>query len=482
MATEAHLEVLRREPVVLDGQNLDMYALENVSRNFTDVEIAEAGLIRAAEAREVLKQASEERIVYGHNTGVGANKDKNAKGHGMMLLRSHAAGTGEAVKGDVKRAMMAIRLNQLTAGGSGVKPEIIEALAEALNKGLTPPIRKYGAIGTGDLTALATTALCLAGEMPWENGKMDPVNFSDTDGLGFISSNAATIGESALALMDISKLLFAGLNIAALSMIASSASIEAFAREVQDAKPLPGQSKAAGVMRDLLSGETYKPGRVQDSYAFRAIPQVYGPAFDAAGRLEDIIRIEMNSSSENPLADINSGYVYHNANFYAGHLGLSLDGLRAALYGTAVLSAARTTRLMEPSETGLTPFLAAEEAGSGLLITEYVGHSALGELRSLAAPDSLGSAVLSRGVEEHASFATQSAWHASSSVEPYQAVLASELLAATRAIHMKNTPINSHYLDSIYRSAVDAIGYEFGDSQLYASLDAAIGCVQSIGL
>jgi len=50
--------------------------------------------------------------------------------------------------------------------------------------------------------------------------------------------------------------------------------------------------------------------------------------------------------------------VWHNGNFYTAYVGLALDAVRAALFQTAALSAARLAMLVEPGCTGLTPFLA----------------------------------------------------------------------------------------------------------------------------
>ena len=127
--------------------------------------------------------------VYGRNTGVGANhvvdlsEDDRAE-HGIRLLRSHAAGTGPLLAPEVARAMLVVRLNQLGAGGSGVDPALLPVLADAINRGFTPPVPLYGAIGTGDLTALASTGLCLLGERAWQGGTGPPPQFGIRDQRG----------------------------------------------------------------------------------------------------------------------------------------------------------------------------------------------------------------------------------------------------------------------------------------------------------
>jgi histidine ammonia-lyase len=178
---------------------------------------------------------------------------------------------------------------------------------------------------------------------------------------------------------------------------------------------------------------------------------VHGAALDALEHLEQVLAIEMNSSPENPLVDPESDDVFHNGNFHAIYVGLALDGVRLGTYNTAALSVSRISALMEPGLTKLRPFLASgPEASSGLLITEYIAQSALAELRHLANPDSLGGAVVSRGTEEHASFATQSAWHTSSFEAAYETVLACELVAAVRALRQQGGILEAGPLHDVY--------------------------------
>jgi histidine ammonia-lyase len=150
-----------------------------------------------------------------------------------------------------------------------------------------------------------------------------------------------------------------------------------------------------------------------------------------------VVTTELNSASENPLVDPAGHAVWHNGNFHAAYTGLALDTARAALFQTAALSAARLGTLVEPMFTGLEAFAADTPASSGIMILEYVSQSAVADIRRLAAPAALSSAVLSRGVEEHAGFSTQSARATSEVVAPYRAVLACELAAAVRVLRMQ---------------------------------------------
>ena len=189
--------------------------------------------------------------------------------------------------------------------------------------------------------------------------------------------------------------------IAALSLLAVAAHWSRTPRAVHRGRPA-GQQPVASRMRALLAGGPQEPARIQDSYGYRAFPQVHGPAADSLGYATQVVTTELNSASENPLVDPAGHAVWHNGNFHAAYVGLALDSARAALFQTAALSAARLGTLVEPSFTGLNGFAADTPASSGIMILEYVAQSAVADLRRFASPAALGSAVLSRGVEEHA--------------------------------------------------------------------------------
>ncbi|WP_433243770.1 aromatic amino acid lyase [Streptosporangium sp. CA-135522] len=377
--------------------------------------------------------------LYGQTTGVGANKDVAVEATGLDLLRSHAGGAGPLIDEPRARATLVVRLNQLLTGGSGLNPGLLPVLAAAVNRGFTPPIRTYGAIGTGDLTALATTALCLLGELDWRSpagpadGLAPRFPLTSGDALPFISSGAATLADAALACHRLRTVLTATTAVAAHSFRAIDASLEPLAQAVQRR---PDQAAVAAGLRTLIGATT--PRRVQDPYGYRALPQVHGAALDALDRAERAITEELNAAPENPL--IADGRAWHNGNFHSAQVALALDALRAALVQTASLSAARLTTLTDPVHTGLLPFLAERPGLSGVMILEYVAHSALADLRQLAAPVTLGTAVLSLGTEDHASFTPQAARSTLSAIEPLEVVLACELVTAVRALRRRGLP------------------------------------------
>jgi histidine ammonia-lyase len=473
--------------VTLDGTSLTCEKVREIARSSQPVAVTGAGLDRARRARDAVLAAVAVQPVYGRTTGVGANRSIRVRdgGHGLRLLRSHAGGAGPLLAAPLARAMLVVRLNQLAAGGSGVDPELLPVLAEVLNRGLIPPVRTVGAIGTGDLGALASTALCLIGERPWLGGlgaTLPPFALDPADALAFMSSNAATIGEGALAAADLADLIAATPVVAALSFLVVRGSDQPYAVPVQRARPHRGQAEVAERMQTLLAGQEVQAARIQDPYGYRALPQVHGPAVDAVRSLREVLAVELNAAAENPLVDADSGQILHNGNFYTAYLGLALDAARLAVFQTAALSAARLGTLVEPRLTGLRPFLASSiPASSGVLALEYVAHSALADIRRLASPATLGTAVLSRGLEELADFSTQAARAATDTVAAYRIVLACELVAAIRGLRLRRLVPAPGPLRDAYELAAPALDTRTQDRPLDADIDAAEGVLAALG-
>ncbi|MEU7303614.1 aromatic amino acid ammonia-lyase [Streptomyces sp. NPDC007206] len=434
--------------VVLDGTGLGVDDVVRLADG-SALPVPEPGAMRRVEhSWNAARQIAATGRVYGRSTGVGANRNEDvpteaAAGHGLRLLRSHAGAIGEQLPARQVRAMLAVRVNQLLAGGAGLRPGVVTALCEALESGAYPVVNEFGSVGTGDIAALAQVGLALAGEHPWRGaGAPEPQSLDNNDALALISSNALTLGQSALALHELRGLVGATQVVAALSLLAVDGSHEAYAAPVHAARPHRGSTEVARRMRELI-GAADRPtpplGRIQDSYGFRCLPQIHGPAHDAADALEQVLTVEINAAAENPLIAPEDLAAYHHGGFYQAQLALALDHFRLALTQVARLSTSRLSTLNEPAYTRLRPFLADHQpASSGVMILEYAAGAALGELRAFSAPASLGHAVLSRGVEEQASFASLAARQTLRACGAYRLVVGCELVAAVRALRQRD--------------------------------------------
>ncbi|GAA1862931.1 aromatic amino acid ammonia-lyase [Pseudonocardia ailaonensis] len=460
--------------IVVDGASLTCADVVAVAPGGAAVVLSEEALKAATESYETALVVSATRPVYGRTTGVGANRDAlvgtgDRETHDLRLLLSHAAGVGERLDDTVTRAALLVRLNQLAAAGSGIHPRFLQALEAALRTGSVPAVHDAGSIGTGDLSMLAEIGLTLTGHVPWATGHVPPIVLDPGDALAFLSSNAVTLARAVLVGDELSRLLDAAHVVAALSYCALGGASEAFAEQVHARRPHPGTVDSAARMRRLLWHEgDLSPGRrIQDPFGLRAFCQVQGPALEAAGYLRRVLEVEINAAAENPLIDVGSASAYHHGQFSTAYPALALDNLRAAVHHVAELSAARLGDLVEPEYTGLPAFLANGPSGSsGVMILEYVAHDALGRLRHSAGPVTLGTSVISRGVEDHASFTPHAARSAASAAQSYRTVLACELVAAVRALRLDDAIPSGRALARIFTRLADAIPDIRTDHQL----------------
>ncbi|MBV7700005.1 aromatic amino acid ammonia-lyase [Streptomyces sp. TRM70350] len=435
-------------PVVLDGRGMGVADVVRLADGHARPVPGTEAMKRAEESWDSARMIAATGRVYGRSTGVGANRNEpvpteDAAAHGLRLLRSHAGAIGEELPARQVRAMLAVRANQLLAGGAGLRPSVVTALCEALESGAYPVVNEFGSVGTGDIAALAQVGLALAGEHPWRGaGAPEAQPLDNNDAPALISSNALTLAQSALALHELRGLLAATQVVAALSLLAVDGSHEAYAAPVHAARPHRGTADVARRMRRLI-GAADRPhpplGRIQDPYGFRCLPQIHGPAHDAADALEDVLTVEINAAAENPLISPEDMAAYHHGGFYQAQLALALDHFRLATTQVARLSTSRLSTLNEPAFTRLRPFLADHEpASSGVMILEYAAGAALGDLRAFSAPASLGHAVLSRGVEEQAGFASLAARQTLRACGAYRLVVGCELVAAVRALRRRD--------------------------------------------
>ena len=107
------------------------------------------------------------------------------------------------------------------------------------------------------------------------------------------------------------------------------------------------------------------------------------------------------------------------------------------------------------------------------MVLEYTASAALAELRQFAAPASLGTAVLSRGSEEHAAFSPQAARAAARMVPRLRTLFACELVAAVRALRQRRTEPSGTELRAVYRQCLDRLPADEEDHPLDTDVAAA---------
>jgi histidine ammonia-lyase len=466
--------------LTLDGASLDLDSLAAAAAG-TEVRLDPAAVERASASHRRAAEVSSHRPVYGRTTGVGAARDEqttSAVDHGLRLLRSHAAGWGEPLPSRVVRTALAVRANQILAGGSGASPLVAQALAALVSAPAEdlPVVHRHGSLGTGDLTALAEVGLALLGERPRAGGATrHDVELTSADALPLMSSNAFVIAETALHAVGLAALGRAADTVAALTFVTLQGNPEAVSEPAAAATPFRGAQEVARVLRSLLADQPGQPVHLQDFFGLRTWPQVHGPLLDSVADLGSVLERAANTASENPLftEGADGPVVTHHGGFHAAYLVLAVDTTLLALTRSAQAVQSRVSHTLTDRDSGLPRFLSDATSGSsGLLIAEYVAASALSRIRSVAAtPSSVQTATLSAGIEDDASFAGQAAVRLGDATAAYRRMLAVELVCTVRALRMRGVSPRGELGDAFARCAGLPSGLE--DRDLSPELEAA---------
>ena len=390
-------------------------------------------------------ELSTRHATYGRTTGVGANRNATIAlddpDYGMHLLRSHAVDAGDPLPARTVRSMLAVRLIQLCVPGAGLDPAILDGLERMLNDDALPEVLQYASIGTGDLAALAGTALTLIGERPATSALATMPPWGADSALPFMSSSALTVGRSCLAVEELLRLERTSSVIYMLSFLALQGNPSAFSPVAARAAAATQVETVATRLRALYADgvdHCPEPARIQDPYGLRVYPVAHGSVVASLHSLVRQLERTLNVAQENPLFDVDGDQVVHHGAFYQASLSLELDGATLALALTAPITHSRIRMLNDPETNGGNAFLAADAHGSsGLMMVEYVAAGAIAEIRNAAQPASVGTLVLSRGAEEDATFASQGVDQLERSVAAYRVLLCCELVGAVRLLRQR---------------------------------------------
>ena len=445
--------------VAIDGRTL---TLEDVVRiaDGAACALAPAARKRVAASRAVVDRAARGSAqVYGVNTGFGHLATvRIAKEHlgelQLNLVRSHAAGVGSPLSERVVRAILALRANCLARGHSGLRVETLERMIEMLARGIVPVVPEKGSVGaSGDLAPLAHVALTLVGEgevfvkgrrrrtrAALKAARLSPLALGPKEGIALINGTQVMTAIGILALLRAERLAKTADVVGAMTLEALKGSHHAFDRRIHDARPQRGQGVSAANLRKLLRDSAIERshadcGRVQDAYSLRCMPQVHGAARDGFAHVREVLAIEVNASTDNPMVFAADSELVSGGNFHGQPVAVVLDHLAIAACSLGTIGERRIERLCNPALSDLPAFL-TEDAGlnSGFMMAHVTAAALVSENKVLAHPASVDSVPTSAGKEDHVSMGVHAARKAAEIVANVETVLAIELLAAAQAL------------------------------------------------
>jgi histidine ammonia-lyase len=448
--------------VELGGERITVGDLVRVARAKASVTLAGNSLKKCIRTRELIEDWLDKgRPVYGVTTGFGAlctefiPKEKAVELQ-VNLLKSHACGVGEPFPEEVVRAVMALRVQDLAQGYSGVRPETILMLVELLNRRVYPVVPEKGSVGaSGDLAPMAHLALVLtgrgevfhqgrrvSGREGLQSAGLTPLELQAGEGLGLINGTQVMNGLLVLAVHDAHHLSKATDIACALSLEVLLGSKAEFDPRIHSLRPHPGQVAAAANMERLTAESEIVSSHkdcatIQDAYTLRCSPQVHGASKDSLVHVQRIVDIEINSTTTNPLIMPDSGEILLGGNFHGQPLAQGADLLSMAMAELGNISERRIERLVNPQLSGLPAFL-VEDTGlnSGFMIAQYTAAALVSENKTLAHPASVDSIPTSANKEDHVSMGTFAARKARTIIHNVEYVLAVELLCGVQALDL----------------------------------------------
>lgn len=490
------------EPIRISGEGLTIEDIVAVARYGAKVELAPS-------ARQAINRAHgwvEDIInqcepVYGVNTGFGIFAEHRIPAEDSAklsrnLILSHAVSTGKPLDDEVVRAAILVRANTLSKGFSGVRAKVVETLLALLNKNVTPIVPCQGSLGSsGDLSPLSHLALVFttdaedieadsgqarfegqvySGKHAMKRAGIDRIVLGAKEGLALNNGATFSAAIAALAVHDAKTLLAVGEVSLAMTLEAVMGCTAAFDDRLHRARGHQGQMRVAEAVRAHTKGSSLINGygRVQDAYSLRCGPQVQGIGWDTLAFVRDVIEVEVNAATDNPLL-FDPGVAVSGGNFHGEPVGLVMDYLGIAIAELASISERRTFRLTDGHlNADLPPMLvdrlSAAGLNSGLMMPQYTAASLVLENQTLATPDSVHSLPTSAEQEDHNANSMTAARHAREIIANTAQVLAIEVYTAARALDLRlrqnpDTTLGEG-TGKAYQKIREVVDYQAGDA------------------
>ncbi|MEH6578642.1 MAG: histidine ammonia-lyase [Amphritea sp.] len=467
-----------------------------------------------ASAAAVARVIEEGRVVYGINTGFGLLANTRIAHEDLALLQrsivlSHAAGIGELMSESTVRLMTTLKINSLARGFSGIRLEVIKALIKLVNAEVYPCVPQKGSVGaSGDLAPLAhmSTVLLGEGEVTYKGERMsgadglriaglEPIALAPKEGLALLNGTQAS---TAFALEG----LFASEDLYAAATVSGSLSVEAalgsrrpFDPRVHEVRGQQGQIDAAVAYRHLLDerseiGDSHEGcEKVQDPYSLRCQPQVMGACLHQIRQTAEVLLVESNAVSDNPLVFVGDNEKGEDnefisaGNFHAEPVAMAADNLALAIAEIGSLSERRMALLIDSNLSKLPPFL-VDNGGvnSGFMIAQVTGAALASENKSLAHPACVDSLPTSANQEDHVSMATYASRRLRDMSDNTAGILAVELLAACQGVDFRAPLKSSELIEAAKAELREVVPFYDKDRYFSPDIENAKQLIQSAAL
>lgn len=453
------------DPIVLDPGAGSLDVFHRVLSEGAPVVLADGARENVDRASDLVARAAAGKApYYGVNTGFGklaqtriSPEDTETLQRNLIL--SHSAGVGPILPEAETRLLIALKINSLGRGASGVRWPVLALMQDLLARRVTPVIPMQGSVGaSGDLAPLAHLAAVLIGEgeafydgerMPGgaalAKAGLTPVVLAAKEGLGLINGTQFSTAVALAAFYRAADLFNAALITGALATDAAMGSAAPFRPEIHALRSQPGQIAAAMTLRALLEDSEIREShreddeRVQDPYCIRCQPQVMGACLDLLTHISGTLEREANAVTDNPLVFPDTGEILSGGNFHAEPVAFAADQMALAIAEIGSIAQRRVAMLVDPALSyGLPPFLTPKPGvNSGFMIAEVTSAALQSENKQKAAPASIDSTPTSANQEDHVSMAAHGACRLLPMLDNLAGIVGIELLIAGQGVDLR---------------------------------------------
>ena len=226
-----------------------------------------------------------------------------------------------------------------------------------------------------------------------------------------------------------------------MSLEGFQASLAPFKEKLHELRPFYGNIKVARRINGLLKNSQNSAShidcdRVQDPYSIRCVPQVHGASRNALKHIKELVTIEINSVTDNPII-IDEEKSISGGNFHGQPLAIALDYLKVAASEIGNISDRRSYLLLEGLH-GL-PKMLTDNPGlnSGFMITQYTSAALVSENKSLCFPSSADSIPTGMGQEDHVSMGSISGRKCIEVIYNLEKIIAVEILNSAQSLEYR---------------------------------------------
>ena len=189
----------------------------------------------------------------------------------------------------------------------------------------------------------------------------------------------------------------------------------------------------------------------------------------------EVLLVEANAVSDNPLVFAEENEVVSGGNFHAEPVAMAADNLALAIAEVGALSERRIALMMDKHMSQLPPFLVRNGGvNSGFMIAQVTAAALASENKALSHPHSVDSLPTSANQEDHVSMAPAAGRRLWEMAANTRGVLAVEWLAACQGIDLREGLKSSPLLEQARQALREHVTHYDDDRFFAPDIDKAM--------